>query len=192
VDHQPDHRLLERFLDATESATLFDELLASVPWRDDRITLFGRTYDVPRRTAWFGDPGAVYAYSRIVHEPEPWTPVLSSLRDRVSAAADAPFNSVLINWYRDGRDSNGWHADNEPELGAEPVIASLSLGATRTMRFRHVRTRHTFGLPLSDGDLLLMWGDAQVVWQHTIAKATKVTSGRVNLTFRYVLPTGDR
>jgi alkylated DNA repair dioxygenase AlkB len=192
VDHQPDHLLLERFLDATESATLFDELLASVPWRDDRIAIFGRTYDVPRRTAWFGDPGAVYAYSRIVHEPEPWTPVLSSLRDRVSAVADAPFNSVLINWYRDGRDSNGWHADNEPELGAEPVIASLSLGATRTMRFRHVRTRNTFGLPLSDGDLLLMWGDAQVVWQHTIAKATKVTSGRVNLTFRYVLPTGDR
>jgi alkylated DNA repair dioxygenase AlkB len=188
MDSQPDHRLLSGWRATSVTGPLYRELVATAPWRDDVITLFGRTYPVPRRTAWFGDPGAVYAYSRIVHDPTPWTPTLATLREAVAAEAGGPFNSVLVNWYRDGQDSNGWHADDEPELGPEPLIASLSLGATRVMQFRHRETARRFDVTLHDGDLLVMWGDAQSAWVHAIAKSRRVQAGRINLTFRWVHP----
>ena len=119
-------------------------------------------------------------------EPLAWTPSLAALRRRVEDAASASFNSVLVNWYRDGHDSNGWHADDEPELGHEPVIASLSLGATRFMSFKRRDGHARYRLPLTDGDLLVMRGDSQSAWLHAITKSVRVTDGRLNLTFRRV------
>lgn len=165
-----------------------DELLQFTPWRDDQITIFGKTHPVPRRTALFGDPGASYSYSRIQMDPIPWTPLLEELRDRVASAAASRFNAVLINLYRDGSDSNGWHADDEPELGPEPTIASISLGGTRVMQFKRRDNGQRFELDLRDASLLVMRGDAQRDWLHCIPKRRGVTTARVNLTFRFVAP----
>jgi alkylated DNA repair dioxygenase AlkB len=164
------------------------EICRDTPWRHDSITLFGQTHDVPRLTALMGDEGVTYRYSRITMEAIAWSAPVADLRRRVEERSDARFNSVLLNWYRDGRDSNGWHADDEPELGDEPVIASLSLGVTRTMRFRRRDGESRFAVDLADGDLLVMYGDSQRDWLHTVAKSTRITSGRLNLTFRQMEP----
>lgn len=115
----------------------FARLRDEVTWERHRITMFGREIDSPRLSSWVGDADAVYTYSRTRFEPHPWTPALAALRDAVSRWCDAPFNSVLCNLYRSGADSMGWHSDAEPELGPDPVIASLSFGAVRRFRLRH-------------------------------------------------------
>ncbi|MBJ6107459.1 alpha-ketoglutarate-dependent dioxygenase AlkB [Hymenobacter sp. BT523] len=176
------------FLPAAEADALLAQLTAEVAWEQRSIRLFGQEFPQPRLTAWYGDPEARYTYSGLAWEPRPWTPVLQALRQRVAAACAAPFNSVLLNLYRDGRDSMGWHADDEPELGPEPVIASLSLGATR--RFR-LRPRPGLVLPplsldLASGSLLLMRGPTQQHWQHALPKTTRPLGPRLNLTFRWV------
>lgn len=158
-----------------------------VPWRQETLVIFGRPVKTPRLTCWIGDPGATYTYSGLANRPLPWTPVLTGLRARLEERLQAPFNSVLLNLYRDGRDSMGWHADDEPELGPEPLIASVSLGATRTFRLRH----RTLGLPsvdleLEHGSLLVMRGTTQRDWHHCVPKRLRVDQPRLNLTFRYV------
>ncbi|NNN02522.1 MAG: alpha-ketoglutarate-dependent dioxygenase AlkB [Acidimicrobiaceae bacterium] len=183
----PDHEWYPGFLHAAETRPALDEIILSTPWRHDEITLFGRTHPVPRLTALYGDPGAHYSYSRLHLEPLTWTKRLAEWRDRVRETTGCRTNSVLLNYYRDGRDSNGWHADDEPELGAEPVIASLSLGATRTMRFRRRDdSARRWSVELADGDLLVMRGDSQREWLHTVAKSARVSDPRVNLTFRWI------
>ncbi len=186
-DLEPDHSWHPGFISPAESTPALNDIVASTPWRHDSITLYGRTHPVPRLTALYGDPGATYTYSRLRHEPLPWTPRLTAWRDRIRDATGARSNSVLVNFYRDGRDSNGWHSDDEPELGDEPVIASLSLGVTRTMAFRR-RDDATvrWNITLADGDLLIMRGDSQSAWQHTVAKSSRIVSPRVNLTFRWI------
>ncbi len=164
------------------------EICRDTPWRHDTITLFGQTHDVPRLTALMGDEGVTYRYSHLTMNAIAWSAPVDDLRHRVEEQSGTCFNSVLLNWYRDGRDSNGWHADDEPELGEEPVIASLSLGVTRTMRFRRRDGEARFAVDLADGDLLVMRGDSQREWVHTIAKSARVTSGRLNLTFRQMGP----
>ena len=145
-----------------DEAGLLDRLIRDTPWRQEDITLFGRTHRQPRLVAWYGDPGASYRYSGIDNEPLPWTPGLRDLRRRVEEACGAGFNSVLLNYYRDGRDAMGMHADDEPELGPRPVIASLSLGATRRLRFVHRRREEApLGLSLPSGSRLV----AAHVWQ---------------------------
>lgn len=148
----------------------------------------------PRRCAWYGDPGARYAYSGLPLEPLPWTQALAGLRKALESHLGAPFNSVLANWYRDGHDRMGWHADDEASLGPEPLIASLSLGAPRRFALRH-RTRRdlpTAAITLEHGSLLVMAGPTQRCWKHALPAMARVTDPRINLTFRYVLPTRVR
>lgn len=188
----PDAELLldPEFLPLAEAQSLLAELTDSLAWRHDAIQLFGRSVLQPRLTAWHGDPGASYQYSGLHLEPQPWTPALLGLRQRVEAAAGAPFNSVLLNLYRTGQDSMGWHADDEPELGPAPVIASLTLGATRTFRLKPrdpLRTPHApLSLPLTSGSLLLMRGSTQQQWLHALPKTARPVGPRLNLTFRHV------
>jgi alkylated DNA repair dioxygenase AlkB len=170
--------------DAAQAA--FSTILAETPWRLEQIQIAGRLIPVPRRTAWYGDPGITYVYSGIRNEPLPWTPLLLALRDAVSAAAGAPLNSVLINHYRDGKDSMGWHADNEAALGRDPVIASLSLGAPRRFVLRHAKQKdRSMAFLLGDGALLVMAGATQHHYRHAVPK-TAEAGERINLTFRQV------
>lgn len=184
---EPDHQFIPHFLTREEAVEVMDRIMLETPWRDDFITLFGTTHPVPRRTALFGDSRATYTYSRIRMDPLPWTPLLSHLKSHIELVAGHTFNVVLINLYRDGRDSNGWHADDEPELGDEPVIASLSLGTTRDMLFRRRDKSHRLTIPLTSGSLLVMHGDAQRDWLHCIPKRSAVFEPRINLTFRTIV-----
>ncbi|SNC77221.1 Alkylated DNA repair dioxygenase AlkB [Hymenobacter gelipurpurascens] len=178
------------FLSPAEAQALLTELTDTIPWKHEAIKLFGKEVLQPRLTAWHGDPGASYRYSGLQLTPQPWTPALQQLRQRVEAATGAQFNSVLLNLYRTGQDSMGWHADNEPELGPRPVIASLSLGATRTFRLKPRDPLHTshksISLELPSGSLLLMSGPTQQHWLHALPKTTRVPGPRLNLTFRLV------
>lgn len=178
------------FLGADEAATAAATLYAELPWRDDEITVFGRTVAQPRRTAWIADPGVHYSYSGLALTPAAWTTSLQSLRATLERALHAPFNSVLANLYRDGADYMGWHRDNERELGPDPVIASLSLGATRVFDLRH-RSYRDNGIPvqrfvLHSGDLLIMRGETQRQWQHRLPKRLAARGWRINLSFRSI------
>lgn len=180
-------RIAPGFLPRAEADALLATLSAEIPWEQHRIRLYGREHASPRLSCWIGDPGAAYTYSRTRFEPRPWTPALAALRPRIDAACGARFNSVLANLYRDGADGMGWHADDEPELGPEPVIASLSLGAVRGFAFRDVaERRQRLRLELPHGSLLLMAGRTQMAYQHAIPKSARPLPPRLNLTFRWV------
>ena len=163
-------------------------LIDQTPWRTEVITLWGQQHRQPRLSAWFGDPGAHYTYSGLALDPLPWTDLLSDIRGRVEALAEASFNSVLMNYYRDHRDSMGMHSDDEPELGRNPVIASLSLGEQRTFVLKHKLRKDLkpVGVVLESGSLLLMQGATQHHWKHGINKLSRPCGPRLNLTFRYV------
>lgn len=181
-----DVRYLPRWLPQSAADAMLPVVVEEVPWTQHHVHIFGRELPSPRLSAWIGDPGASYTYSRVRHEPLPWTPVLSGLRERLRDAFGVDFNTVLANRYRDGRDSMGWHADDEPELGAEPIIASISLGATRVMRFRAraAGAQGSVALALEHGSLLWMAGGTQRNYQHAINKTRAGVGERVNLTFR--------
>lgn len=175
------------WLDEHEADDLFAALARDVPWQEQAITLFGRRILQPRLTAFFGDPCAVYTYSGLTMTPLAWTAPLSDIRVRVERFANVPFNAVLLNYYRDGRDSMGMHADDEPELGKDPLIASLSLGATR--RFVLLPRKGKDGaveLQLSHGSLLVMAGTTQHHYRHGLPKQ-RGAGARINLTFRRVV-----
>ncbi len=160
----------------------FADLRAEIDWRQETAMLFGRRIPLPRLTAWYGDTG--YAYSGIRHPPAPWPPRLEAIKAMVEEIAHARFNSVLLNLYRDGRDSMGWHSDDETVLGPEPLIASLSLGAARRFQFRHRRTGETVSFDLPHGACLVMKGRCQANWRHQIPKTRRPVTARINLTFR--------
>ncbi|MEM8981391.1 MAG: alpha-ketoglutarate-dependent dioxygenase AlkB [Pseudomonadota bacterium] len=183
-----DISLTSNFVRGDEADALMSTLLSDIAWEQRDIRLFGKTFKQPRLIAWHGDPGASYTYSGSRFEPRPWTGSLRWIRDSVSAATGHPFNSVLLNLYRDGSDSMGMHADDEPELGHNPVIASVSLGAERvlTLRHRHLNDQPSRRIPLPHGSLLVMRGPTQHHWKHGIAKQRRACGPRVNLTFRYV------
>lgn len=178
---------LPQWLQPNEASALQRTLADEVPWTVHRIRMFGRWVDSPRLSCWMGDPGAAYRYSGVRFEPEPWHPAIRALLPRLEATCDAPFNSVLLNRYRQGGDYMGWHSDDEPELGMEPVIASLSLGVERRFLLR-LRADHAVkqAWRLRHGDLLLMRGDCQRVAQHALPKMAGVGGERINLTFRWV------
>lgn len=179
--------LYQGFIEAAEANDTLERLIAETPWQQDRIRIAGKWIPVPRLQAWYGDSRSLYAYSGITLNPLPWTPLLASLKDRVEARSGCLFNSVLVNYYRDGRDSVSWHADDEAELGADPVIASLSLGADRTFRFRPKRRQaQSVSCQLANGSLLLMGSGTQINWQHEIPKEKALTLPRLNLTFRFI------
>lgn len=171
-----------------EADGLLHRLLKTLPWEVHRIRMFGRVVDSPRLSAWIGDKEATYRYSGTRFVPQPWTEALLALRDRVAIACDTPFNSVLANLYRDGADRMGWHSDDESELGVVPVIASVSLGAERTFRFRAKAGGEPVAIELPHGSLLRMAGDTQRLYKHELPARKRVALPRINLTFRHIHP----
>ena len=182
VAHYPE------FLRDGERQSVFDQLRDTTPWEQHMVRLFGRSHPAPRLSAWYGDPGTTYTYSGLRLSPQPWTPLLNRLRQRVSTLISKPFNSALLNYYRDGADGMGWHSDDEPELGRDPCIASLSLGSERRFLLRHKTQSNlpTSQYLLGNGDLLIMQGKTQHYWKHQIPKTRRPVGARINITFRYV------
>jgi alkylated DNA repair dioxygenase AlkB len=175
------------FYQKPEADILFKKLLSETDWIQDDITVFGKTYKQPRLTALYGESQQQYRYSNIVMHPEPFTDIISSIKNKVEKETKTTFNAVLLNLYRDGADSNGWHADNEKELGKNPVIASLSLGQNRPFHFKHRHLKEErYKLLLEHGSLLIMKGEMQHYWLHQIAKTKKQINQRINLTFRFL------
>nr|WP_298140881.1 alpha-ketoglutarate-dependent dioxygenase AlkB [uncultured Pseudomonas sp.] len=188
--HLPDAEL--RFhADWLEPATAdrwLAQLIAETPWQQPQVRLYGREYPVPRLVAWYGDAQAAYRYSGLTHQPLPWTPLLAQIRAHLVEALGLPLNGVLLNYYRDGQDSMGWHSDDEAELGCNPHIVSLNLGACRRFDLRRKgQNRIEHSLPLNHGSLLVMEGPTQHHWQHQIAKTRMPCAARLNLTFRFIL-----
>ena len=177
--------LHDAFFDRQKSDALFETLCSQTPWREDAIRIFGKRVLMPRLTAWYADEGLNYTYSGLTSVPFPWTPALLEIKNEVETAARSRFNSVLLNLYRNERDSVSWHSDDEPELGENPVIASLSLGQTRRFQMKHKedrKRRQTF--ELTHGSLLLLKGRTQDKWLHQVPKESKPLGLRINLTFR--------
>jgi alkylated DNA repair dioxygenase AlkB len=175
------------FFAPEESDALFLQLREGIAWKQETVRMFGKAVPQPRLTAWHGDEGARYTYSGLTVHPEPWTEPLLLIKARVKPVAGTTFNSVLLNLYRSERDSVSWHADDEPELGPNPVIASVSFGAARRFGLRHKEQRDLrHSLDLTHGSLLLMRRATQHHWQHQIPKSAKPCAERINLTFRTV------
>jgi alkylated DNA repair dioxygenase AlkB len=178
-------------MDAVPQAdAVFDRLMKDIDWQAETIKMFGKPVTVPRLVAWHGD--ASYTYSGVRHEPADWTQDLLNLKAIAERLAGTPFNSVLLNLYRDGSDGMGWHADDEPELGPDPVIASISLGVPRLFHVKHRRkpdVKHSILLP--GGSCLVMAGGMQSHWLHRLAKTARPVGARINLTFRGVGATND-
>ncbi|MCP5419661.1 MAG: alpha-ketoglutarate-dependent dioxygenase AlkB [Gammaproteobacteria bacterium] len=181
-----DIELFEGFFALAESDRWFTELLAHIAWEQGYIPCHGKLVPEPRLSAWYGDPGAHYTYSGVRHNPHPWNEVLLELKARIEPTAEVGFNSVLLNCYRDGRDSVGWHSDAERELGRNPVIASVSFGGTRRFLLRHKRLALRATIELTHGSLLLMRGATQHHWRHQVPKTRQPVNPRINLTFRRI------
>lgn len=176
------------FLSTDEVGALQHALEREIPWQQDKIQMFGRPVAIPRLQAWIGDPGCRYRYSGVTLEPQPWPPTCTQLRHRIEHALGLSFNALLANLYRDGNDSVGWHADNEPELGPDPVIASLTLGAERRFCLRHRRDKsRNLTLQLPPGSLLIMAGEIQHHWLHALPKTRRPMAPRINLSFRRII-----
>lgn len=178
------------FFKAEESNAYLADLLKNARWSQEKIRWYGKTLDLPRLTAWYGDEGKVYKYSGITVVPDPWTPTLLKIKDAIEQVSGLVFNSVLLNLYRDGKDSVAWHSDDEPELGPEPTIGSVSLGEARVFKFRHKRDKAIqASVMLTHGSYLLMKGRTQEAWIHEIPKTSRAISPRINLTFRFIKET---
>lgn len=190
LPHDGSAILFESFLPADDADILFDELLHGEPWEDHHLTIFGRRVSEPRRSVWHADDGFAYRYSGADRRTHPWSPTLRDLAHRCGLVAGEVFNGVLVNLYRDGHDSMGWHSDDEPELGPEPIIASLSLGAERAFDLRHRDSGETVRAFLSHGSLLVMSGSSQHRWRHRVPRTARTRSARINLTFRRLLCAG--
>jgi alkylated DNA repair dioxygenase AlkB len=169
-----------------EADGYFKVLRDGIDWRQEGMKLYGKEVLFPRLMAWYGDQGSSYAFSGKRYEPLEWTEELTNIKEKVSSLAGARFNSVLLNRYRDGNDSMGWHADDEPELGTDPVIASVNFGATRRFMFRHKREKLKYEVELMHGSVLIMRGSVQHYWQHQVPKTKKPLGERINLTFRVI------
>lgn len=179
--------LYERIFDKARSDNYFAELSDTAAWKQEKIRLYGKLVDLPRLTAWYGEEGKSYTYSGITVSPEPWTSTLLEIKKAIEAVSAVTFNSVLLNKYKNERDSVAWHSDDEPELGQNPVIGSVSFGETRTFQFKHKKSGLRKKLILSHGSYLLMRGTTQHHWLHQIPKQTARRSSRINLTFRVIL-----
>lgn len=169
-------------------ASISDIKWQNIAWQQDFIKMFGKTMPLPRICAWYGDDECSYSYSGIRMQPKPWNTVLNWIREQLSQHDGYHFNSVLLNWYRSGNDHMSWHADDEPELGKNPVIASVNFGASRRFLLRRFDDKqHKIEIPLHHGSLLVMSGAIQHHWQHSVPKQASVKHSRVNMTFRNIL-----
>jgi alkylated DNA repair dioxygenase AlkB len=180
--------LCRAWLPGEQADALFEELRREIGWETHRIRMFGREVDSPRLSCWIGDAEAAYTYSETRFEPRPWPASLLAVRQRLCVELEVAFNSVLANLYRSGRDAMGWHSDDERELGPEPVIASLSLGAERrfVLKSRSDPPRQREFL-LPHGSLLVMAGQTQCNYRHSLPRTARPVGERINLTFRRVL-----
>lgn len=176
------------FIPHDKSIEYLEILLSEVAWQQNQIKMFGKVHNEPRLTAWYGNQGLSYKYSGIQLLPTPWTKLLRDLKSQVSEVAATQFNSALLNYYRDGQDSMGYHQDNEKELGQNPVIASLTFGAQRIFQLKHISDKsiQRKDIPLSSGSLLVMAGATQHHWKHQIPKSKKPLGPRLNITFREI------
>jgi alkylated DNA repair dioxygenase AlkB len=186
----PDAKLVlyEHFFSKPDADRLYKELLEKTQWQQSNITVYGKTHLTPRLTAWYGDSSQSYAFSGTKMEPHPWTEDLLFIRDKIGKATGIKFTSVLLNLYRNGQDSVGWHRDDEAELGENPVIGSVSFGETRPFQIRHKFRKDVekITIPLNHGSFLLMAGPMQHFWEHQIPKTAKDINPRINLTFRII------
>jgi alkylated DNA repair dioxygenase AlkB len=178
---------LANWLDNETADALLYLFQRELEWSEGEIKIFGKKIKIPRLQAWYGDAGTNYAYSGVIMHPIPWHDELQTLKARCEHQCGSAFNSVLANLYRDGQDSMGMHSDDEPELGIEPIIASVSLGEVRNFDFKHKVNGDKFRLPLEHGSLLIMSGKTQQYWRHGIAKTKKQIEPRINFTFRQIL-----
>ena len=186
----------ENYLPKDQARSLFNHLFKEIAWQESIVRVFGKTYLAPRLSALYGDDGLSYRYSGHLEQAKNWLPVLSELRQRLNDDLNCNFNSVLANLYRNGNDANGWHADNEAELGKAPVIASLSFGAPRDFQLKHrssrqgesnlIKDKLRYDIELSAGSALLMAGATQSQWLHCIPKRKRCTEPRINLTYRHI------
>jgi alkylated DNA repair dioxygenase AlkB len=176
------------WLTAEDASRLQEELRWQIPWQQRHVRIAGKQVAEPRLSSWHGEPEACYVYSGVRHEPLPWVPALREIRARLEELLKRSFNSVLANRYRDGRDAMGMHADDERELGPEPLIASVSLGMTRSCVVAPEKgpAGGNGGLPLRHGTLLVMGGPLQRDWKHGVPREAHVFEERINLTFRQV------
>lgn len=181
IEYYPD------FFSYEKANELFEKLKTEIPWQQDSISVFGKTHPQPRLTALYGNDGKTYSYSNIVMHPHKWNPLLMFIKNEIEEISQENFTTVLLNLYRDGKDSNGWHADNEKELGRNPVIASVSFGAERSFHLQHNSIKEAkLKITLEHGSLLLMKGTTQHFWKHQIPKTAKPIGERINLTFRII------
>ncbi len=181
-------RFVPDWLAIAEADALLVSLREEIRWETHRIRLFGREVDSPRLSCWIGDEDAAYTYSGTRFQPHPWPAALLHVRQRLTSELDGAFNSVLANRYREGRDCMGWHSDNESALGPRPLIASLSLGATRRFVLKHrEESSRKLELELPHGSLLVMAGDTQRNYRHALPRTTRPVGERINLTFRRIV-----
>lgn len=176
------------FIPYAASRELCAELIASQTWPDNHYQVYGRQFQLPRLQTWHADPGIVYSYSNNLLVSREWLPQLQAIRELIRTKLGLSFNAVLMNYYRDGEDYVGWHADDDLEMGADPLIVSISLGATRNFSYRHNESSFEGALPLDSGSLVLMKPDFQHHWQHAVLADSRVTEPRINLTFRRLVP----
>jgi alkylated DNA repair dioxygenase AlkB len=176
------------FFSKEESDLFFRELLVQVEWKQMPIKIYGKEVMQPRLTAWFADEGVQYTYSGLTLGPVKWHPAILNIKQRVEGSSGFRFNSALLNLYRDGNDSMGWHRDNEKELGNDPPVASVNFGATRKFLIRdYHKKENTISLDLEHGSFLLMCEETQHYWQHSVPKTSKASGTRINITFRNIL-----
>ena len=180
----------KRFIPPEKSEQLLEIFSDELQWEQPKVKIFGKEYPTPRLVAWYGKKGIRYKYSGHTHEAIEWTKELKEIQVSLeNLGENIEFNSVLVNLYRNGNDKMGWHADNEKELGKHPIIASVNIGATRRMDFKHRKEKNEkHSIYLGDGDLLLMIGDTQENYLHQIPVEKKTMSSRINMTFRLIKP----
>ncbi len=185
-------QLHHHWLTPGDARAAFETLTEQLSWEQSQIQVYGKTVAIPRLNAWYGDRGCHYAYSGYQLPLNDWHPLLSSWRQRLQIELGVSLNSVLANLYRSGDDGVGWHADDEPELGEDPTIASISLGTERIFHLKHRfdRTKSTLKLPLPPGSMLVMSGQLQRYWLHSLPKTKRVKNSRINLTFRHIKSSG--
>lgn len=175
------------FISSGDADRLLSNLSCELEWRQDRIHIYGRSVSIPRLQAFVAEPGLSYTYSGLTLTGAGFPPVLQRLRERLAVELGVEFNALLANLYRDGSDTMGWHSDDEPELGRDPIIASITLGAERSFKFRPKGGGASWGIELEHGSLLLMGAGVQSRWQHALPKRSRCQQPRINLTFRRIL-----
>jgi alkylated DNA repair dioxygenase AlkB len=178
--------LYPTFIHIDELSNLFQQMSDEIDWKQDEVMMFGKKLILRRKSAFYSDHGISYTYSHIQKKGLPWTNHLLEIKQKIESEFNLKFNACLLNYYHDGSESMGWHSDDEVELGTNPVIASLSLGAERSFQFKHKLNKHKQSVKLNSGSLLIMKGSTQHHWLHSLPKSLKIKTPRINLTFRFI------